>query len=68
MSTDVKSFPQAQQNVPEGIKLPVYMDNHARVERRVRSSGEVGRHRRYSLRWLALLQHQRPSALGHEAG
>jgi len=29
MSTDVKTFPQEQQNIPEGIKLPVYMDNHA---------------------------------------
>ena len=29
MSTDVKTFPQPQQNVPEGIKLPIYMDNHA---------------------------------------
>ena len=29
MSTDVKTFPQPQQNVPEGITLPIYMDNHA---------------------------------------
>jgi len=29
MSTDVKTFPQPQQDVPEGIKLPIYMDNHA---------------------------------------
>jgi cysteine desulfurase len=29
MSTDVKTFSQPQQNVPEGIKLPIYMDNHA---------------------------------------
>ena len=29
MSTDVKTFPQPQQDVAEGIKLPIYMDNHA---------------------------------------
>jgi cysteine desulfurase len=29
MSTDVKTFAQPQQDLPEGIKLPIYMDNHA---------------------------------------
>jgi len=29
MSTDVKTIPQEQRNAPEGIKLPIYMDNHA---------------------------------------
>jgi cysteine desulfurase len=29
MSTDVKSVPQEQHVAPEGIKLPIYMDNHA---------------------------------------
>ena len=29
MSTDVKTIPQAQMAGPNGIKLPVYMDNHA---------------------------------------
>jgi cysteine desulfurase len=29
MSTDVKTIPQAAHTAPDGIKLPVYMDNHA---------------------------------------
>jgi cysteine desulfurase len=29
MSTDVKTLPREQHVAPEGIKLPVYMDNHA---------------------------------------
>jgi cysteine desulfurase len=29
MSTDVKAFSQEQQVSPNGIKLPIYMDNHA---------------------------------------
>ena len=29
MSTDVKSIPQASIAVPPGVKLPIYMDNHA---------------------------------------
>jgi cysteine desulfurase len=29
MSTDVKTFPQVEQTAPNGIKLPIYMDNHA---------------------------------------
>ncbi len=29
MSTDVKTLPQEQRTAPEGIKLPIYMDNHA---------------------------------------
>src|ERR1700682_390207 len=29
MSTDVKTIPQAEHIAPDGIKLPVYMDNHA---------------------------------------
>jgi cysteine desulfurase len=29
MSTDVKTIPQAEHVAPDGIKLPVYMDNHA---------------------------------------
>jgi cysteine desulfurase len=29
MSTDVKTIPQAEHIAPNGIKLPVYMDNHA---------------------------------------
>ncbi len=29
MSTDVKTIPQAEHVAPEGVKLPVYMDNHA---------------------------------------
>ena len=29
MSTDVKTLPQEQHVAPEGIKLPIYMDNHA---------------------------------------
>jgi len=29
MSTDVKTPPQEQHVAPEGIKLPIYMDNHA---------------------------------------
>src|SRR5437764_1634283 len=29
MSTDVKSMPQASTAVPAGVKLPIYMDNHA---------------------------------------
>ena len=29
MSTDVKSVPQASTLVPAGVKLPIYMDNHA---------------------------------------
>src|SRR5689334_17978144 len=29
MSTDVKSIPQASTPVPAGVKLPIYMDNHA---------------------------------------
>ncbi|GAC1437452.1 MAG: IscS subfamily cysteine desulfurase [Terriglobales bacterium] len=29
MSTDVKTFPQEQQVDTKGIKLPIYMDNHA---------------------------------------
>jgi cysteine desulfurase len=29
MSTDVKTFPTTQHDVPQGIKLPIYMDNHA---------------------------------------
>jgi cysteine desulfurase len=29
MSTDVKTFPTTQHQVPNGIKLPIYMDNHA---------------------------------------
>ena len=29
MSTDVKTFPQEQEAVAKGIKLPIYMDNHA---------------------------------------
>jgi cysteine desulfurase len=29
MSTDVKTIPQEQHTAPQGIKLPIYMDNHA---------------------------------------
>src|SRR5436305_10588166 len=29
MSTDVKTMPQEQQVAANGVKLPVYMDNHA---------------------------------------
>jgi len=29
MSTDVKTIPQGQHVAPNGVKLPVYMDNHA---------------------------------------
>src|SRR5947207_9369349 len=29
MSTDVKSIPQASTPIPAGVKLPIYMDNHA---------------------------------------
>ncbi|HZQ67796.1 MAG TPA: IscS subfamily cysteine desulfurase [Terriglobales bacterium] len=29
MSTDVKSVPQASTAVPQGVKLPIYLDNHA---------------------------------------
>jgi len=29
MSTDVKTIPQVEHTAPDGIKLPVYMDNHA---------------------------------------
>jgi len=29
MSTDVKTIPQEQRTAPEGVKLPIYMDNHA---------------------------------------
>ena len=29
MSTEVKSFPLEQQVTADGIKLPIYMDNHA---------------------------------------
>src|ERR1700758_342726 len=29
MSTDVKTLPHEQRTAPEGIKLPIYMDNHA---------------------------------------
>jgi len=29
MSTDVKTMPQEQHTAPKGIKLPIYMDNHA---------------------------------------
>ncbi len=29
MSTDVKTFPATHTTVPDGIKLPIYMDNHA---------------------------------------
>src|SRR3984957_8183106 len=29
MSTDVKTIPQAEHIAPDGVKLPVYMDNHA---------------------------------------
>jgi cysteine desulfurase len=29
MSTDVKTFPQEQEAAAKGIKLPIYMDNHA---------------------------------------
>jgi len=29
MSTDVKTTPQVEQTAPNGIKLPIYMDNHA---------------------------------------
>jgi cysteine desulfurase len=29
MSTDVKTIPQAEHIAPDGIRLPVYMDNHA---------------------------------------
>jgi cysteine desulfurase len=29
MSTDVKTIPQAEHIAPNGVKLPVYMDNHA---------------------------------------
>jgi cysteine desulfurase len=29
MSTDVKTLPQVEHVAPEGIKLPIYMDNHA---------------------------------------
>jgi len=29
MSTDVKTIPQVEQTAPNGIKLPIYMDNHA---------------------------------------
>jgi cysteine desulfurase len=29
MSTEVKSFPLEQHVTPDGIKLPIYMDNHA---------------------------------------
>jgi cysteine desulfurase len=29
MSTDVKTLPQEQHTAPDGIKLPIYMDNHA---------------------------------------
>src|SRR6202000_2667458 len=29
MSTDVKTAPQMEHTAPDGIKLPIYMDNHA---------------------------------------
>jgi len=29
MSTDVKTLPQIEHTAPKGIKLPIYMDNHA---------------------------------------
>jgi len=29
MSTDVQTIPQGQQTAPSGVKLPIYMDNHA---------------------------------------
>jgi cysteine desulfurase len=29
MSTDVKTIPQAEHKAPNGVRLPVYMDNHA---------------------------------------
>ncbi len=29
MSTDLKTFPTTQHQVPSGVKLPIYMDNHA---------------------------------------
>ena len=29
MSTDVKTTPRVEQTAPNGIKLPIYMDNHA---------------------------------------
>src|SRR5438270_12981678 len=29
MSTDVKTMPQEQQVAANGVKLPIYMDNHA---------------------------------------
>ena len=29
MSTDVKTLPHEQHTAPDGIKLPIYMDNHA---------------------------------------
>ncbi|HKD04035.1 MAG TPA: IscS subfamily cysteine desulfurase [Terriglobales bacterium] len=29
MSTEVKTIPQEQHTAPDGIKLPIYMDNHA---------------------------------------
>ena len=29
MSTDVKTIPQEEHVAPNGVKLPVYMDNHA---------------------------------------
>src|SRR6202042_722173 len=29
MSTDVKTIPQAEHIAPDGVKLPIYMDNHA---------------------------------------
>jgi cysteine desulfurase len=29
MSTDVKTLPQVEHTAPNGIKLPIYMDNHA---------------------------------------
>jgi cysteine desulfurase len=29
MATDVKTIPQAEHVAPDGVKLPVYMDNHA---------------------------------------
>src|SRR5580692_1872788 len=29
MSTDVKTIPQMEQTAPNGVKLPIYMDNHA---------------------------------------
>src|SRR3982751_4367527 len=32
MSTDVKTMPQEQQVSSKGIKLPVYMDNHATTQ------------------------------------